>query len=86
MTCLVVDFDLERWPAAYEAADLGARDVGGDALRQVPIARAVASSPAVLDIHLHWHVAEELPESKETIPKEVKVKNSILNANGLNEL
>ena len=83
MTCLVVDFDLERWPAAYEAADLGARDVGGDALRQVPIARAVASSPAVLDIHLHWHVAEELPESK--------VKDSTSNAcnpqrNGLNEL
>ena len=50
---LVVDFDLEGRPAADEAADLGARDLGGDAPRQVPIARLVASCPAVLDAHLH---------------------------------
>ena len=64
---LVVDFDLEGRPAADEAADLGARDLGGDALRQVPIARLVASCPAVLDVHLHRHdVKAEFPDSGES--------------------
>ena len=60
---LVVDFDLEGRPATDKAADLGARDLGGDALRQVPIARLVASCPAVLDVHLHRHVKAEYPDS-----------------------
>ena len=60
---LVVDFDLEGRPAAHEAADLGARDLGGDAPRQVPIARLVASCPTVFDVHLHRHVKAEFPGS-----------------------
>ena len=50
---LVVDFDFERGPAADKAVDLRARDVGGDALREVPVARGVASCPAVLDANTH---------------------------------
>ena len=60
----VVDFDLEGRPAANESIDLSARDIGSDALLKVPIARGVASCPAVLDAHLHRHVALELQESK----------------------
>ena len=50
---LVVDFDFERGPAADKAVDLRARDVGCDALREVPVARGVPSSAAVLDAHSH---------------------------------
>ena len=61
----VVDGDLEGGPAADEPLDLRIGDLGGDGLGELPIARAVASSAAVLDLHLgrgHLDRGTFLPE------------------------